>query len=177
MAACYFDYRYDKIPNGLIVIGILLAACYKLLCHGQRLLQLFAGGDVGLWKGAGLQFLGVGLVLLILYLLFKPGMIGAGDVKLFCVAMIFLNSKSRFSFLILSILLAAVAAFLKIIFQKSGRERLGYFCSYVADLIRLGHFRLYWEGADFKQRKKASLHMSGPMLAGLLIHICILLNL
>lgn len=158
------------------MVGLLTAACYKLLCNGQKLLQLFVDAKPGLWKSAVTQIIGVGIIFVLLYLLYKPGMLGAGDVKLFCVAMFFLNSKSRFSFLILSILLAAVAAMFKIIFGKSGRERFGYFCSYIADMIRLGQFKLYWEGVDFKQRKKASLHMSGPMLAGLLLHLCVFLN-
>lgn len=171
MAACYFDYRMDKIPNALVLLGMMLAAAYRTVWCVLKLRE--AGGLMpALAAELGLLLLRVGIVFAILYPFYMLGMLGAGDVKLYCMSAAFLKGKDCIIFFAGSMLLAAVLALLKLLYQKNIRERLYYFCSYLVDTIRIGSFRLYFGGADWKTRRRASLHMAGPMLAGLLLHMC-----
>ncbi len=163
------------------MLGMLTAVCYRVLYYGDRLFWTDSGeslyrqkemGWLHLWQQAGLLLVQTGAVFMVLYLVYRIGVLGAGDVKLYCMSAVFLDSGDFFSFLTASFSFAAAIALLKLIYQKNARERLYYFCSYVVDVARLGRFKLYWEDTDVRMRKQAGLHMAGPMLAGLLFHMC-----
>lgn len=112
-----------------------------------------------------------GAVFAVSYPLYKLGMLGAGDVKLYSMSTAFLTGEDCVAFLAGSLLFAAAAACVKLFTQRNLWERLGYFCSYLVDVLRQRDWRLYLEEAGFAQKKKASLHLAGPMLAGLLFHM------
>ncbi|MGN1148526.1 MAG: prepilin peptidase [Lachnospiraceae bacterium] len=171
MAACYFDYRMDKIPNALVLLGTILASVYRVT---RCIVESRGTGGVipALVTELGLLLLWMGIVFMVLYPFYMLGMLGAGDVKLYCMSAAFLKGKDCLTFFAGSMLLAAAIALLKLLYQKNIRERLYYFCSYLVDILRLGSFRLYFDGADWKTKRRASLHMAGPMLAGLLLHVC-----
>lgn len=153
--ACYFDYRRDKIPNVLILTGMLLAFGYQA-AH----------------SGIGLLCIRTVLVLILLYPLYIFGMLGAGDVKLYCMSAAFLAGKDCVFFFLFSLLFSAAAALLKMLLLRNLRERIHYFCSYAIDVAKKGKFLFYQEGFAF-DKKKSGLHMTGPMLLGLLLYFCI----
>lgn len=190
MAACCFDYYQDRIPNGLIAFGMLTAVCCRAVSYMDWLFRADSGSIRYLWKETDWMQLGreidwlylcqqigsllvqAGTIFAALYLFYRIGVLGAGDVKLYCMSAVFLDSTDFIPFFAAGFCLAAAGSLLKLLYQKSARERLCYFCSYVADIVRLGRFKLYWEDSNAGMKKKASLHMAGPMLAGLLFHMC-----
>jgi len=104
-----------------------------------------------------------------LYLLFMSGMLGAGDVKLCAVAVLYLDGKESIRFLAAGFLVAAVVSIGKMVVCKNVRERITYFFSYIAEILRTGKIRLYFKEELALVEKKAVMHMAGPMLAGLVI--------
>lgn len=108
-------------------------------------------------------------VTVVLYLLFMFGMLGAGDVKLCAVAVLYLNGKDSIRFLAAGFLVAAVVSIGKMIVCKNVRERITYFFSYMAEILRTGKMHLYFKEELALVEKKAVMHMAGPMLAGLVI--------
>ncbi len=108
----------------------------------------------------------------VLYLLFMLGMLGAGDVKLCAVAVLFLNLRQSILFLASGFLIAAVVSLGKMIFGGNLRERIHYFFSYMAEIVRTGKMGLYFREELALVEKKAVVHMAGPMLAGLVICRC-----
>lgn len=158
--ACFFDYRRDKIPNALILTGLVFACGYQAAQNGIGLLHI------------GAIFIPTVLVLILLYPLYRLGMLGAGDVKLYGMSTAFLAGKDCILFFSLSLLLSAAAALLKMLFLGNLRERIHYFCSYIVDVAKTGKLLLYQKGIVF-EKKKGGLHMTGPMLLGLLLCICV----
>lgn len=152
---CLSDYRNARIPNRMILLIFLYGIGYRYWDSGGR------GAAAYLVSGAA--------VLLLLYPLFKIGAAGAGDVKLISSTAGYLSGREISRFLIVSLLIAAVISIFKLIKERSARERFGYLCSYFADVIRTGHFKLYLR--DRTEAKKAGIRMAGPVLLSLLLHM------
>ena len=89
-AALFFDLRTGKIPNILILFGLLAACVLRTAVFG-------AEGVLSFLAGAGFPFL-------ILFLLFHLGMMGAGDIKLLMAAGGLLGWPGSLRFFVLSIL-------------------------------------------------------------------------
>lgn len=155
MLACYFDYRRDKIPNALILTGLFLACGYQTVQNGIALLCIR-----------------IVFVLILLYPLYMLGMLGAGDVKLYCMSAAFLAGRDCLIFFSFSLLFSAAIALLKMLFLRNLRERIHYFCSYVVDIAKNGKLFLYQNGIAFE--KKGGIHMTGPMLLGFVLYLCIM---
>lgn len=153
--ACIVDYRKGRIPNGIIIFLLLWGAGCEYGAGGTEAVARYA------LKGV--------LMLLLLYPLFKTGMLGAGDVKLYAVTMGYFSGYDMFLFLFVSLLFAAIISLGKIILEGNGRERLYYLLSYMAEVVRTGKWRLYMENAA--EKKKAGICLSGPIFASLLLYL------
>ena len=94
MTAVLFDLQRGRIPNSVIVTGILLGGAY----------HLFTGGILGTMIFLGGVFLPV--VLFGAFYYFR--MIGAGDVKLLCVVGGFLGPSACFSCIVAAVLSGGV---------------------------------------------------------------------
>lgn len=152
-AASCFDYRKHRIPNALILCGFLIGLA-------ARVTRWITGhGEIG---GPVLRAVGI---FALFYFFFRLGMLGAGDVKLFSLSVFLLDKADCVPFVAASLVFSGIAAAGKLLMEKNVRERLGYFCSYVADVARCGKLRLYLSG---EKGENSSVHMAGPMLAGLL---------
>lgn len=152
---CLMDYRRTRIPNGMIVTIFLYGLGYR---------YWDAGGS-----GLTAYLINSFLVLLLLYPLFKIGAVGAGDVKLYSVTAGCLSRQDIPCFLIVSLLIAAMFSILKLIKERSGRERMAYLWSYLAEVGRTGHWRLYFSNAA--EARRAGICLAGPALFSLLLHI------
>lgn len=149
-AACGFDYGKRKIPNWLILL---------LLLHGLsfRIRQSGAGGIA--------EILGSAVVLvLLLYPLYKIGTLGAGDVKLFGVVAGYLPFGKIFSFLFISLLIAAVFSAVKMLQKRNFRERLSVFAGYIRTVAD-GGIQAY------PASKADTVCLSGPVLLSLFLYL------
>lgn len=154
----------------MILFGFGVAVLMRVTQAILLFTGIAAGSESGFFLETGKIVVRMAAVFLIFYLPYLLRMLGAGDVKLFALATVFLPEKDCIPFFAGSFLFAGVAALVKLCRQKNVRERLYYLGSYVADVIRLGKVTPY---LDAKQdRKRVSLHMAGPMMAGLVCHIC-----
>ncbi|MEZ3427989.1 MAG: A24 family peptidase [Lachnospiraceae bacterium] len=153
--SCFFDYRRGKVPNALVLIGLVLAYC----CRAQQ-------------SNIGIMSARIVLVLILLYPLYMLGMLGAGDIKLYCMSAAYLAGKDYIIFFLCSLLFSAIAAFLKMLFLGNLWERIHYFYLYAVDVAKKRKLFLYQKGIVF-ERKKGALHMTGPMLTGFVLYLCI----
>lgn len=112
----------------------------------------------------GELLLRTGSVFFIFFFLYRLGMLGAGDVKLFALSAAMLEKGDCIPYLSASMVAAALAAVVRLAADRNAGERIYYFCSYVAEVVRFRRFRLYLSG---EERCRYSVHMAGPMLAGL----------
>lgn len=101
LAAVFTDYRYGKIPNWMILFGIISGLFISFMNEGI----LFCLEKVG----------AVFIPVLFLYPLFLIEGIGAGDIKLFSVVGSFLGIKGVFISLIFAFVVGAIISILKLI--------------------------------------------------------------
>ena len=155
LAACFQDYREGKIRNWLIVAG---------LCYG-----LFLQISGNLWIGF-LDFAeGVIGIFLATYPLFKVGMIGAGDVKLFAVCAGALGLQKGFVFLCATFLVAAIPALFKMIYHPNFLQRFRYFFNYLGQVVRSKKISVY--GLEDSDAQKSRIPLAGPACLSVLLSL------
>lgn len=106
IAAVIMDLRSGKISNRLILIGIGVALIRRLLQEG----------GVGLLTGA----LQISFPVIILYLFFLLGALGAGDIKLFSLVGGFVNFRELVACIIVAFILGAIWSFVKLLLKGPG---------------------------------------------------------
>lgn len=158
-AVCLSDYRSARIPNMLLAGMVLWGLCYR--CCGME--------SAGMWAGLQAYLSGSLPVFLLLYPLFKIGTVGAGDVKLFAAVAGYLSGCRVYCFLFYSLLISAIFSLLKLIKEKSARERFRYFLSYLSEVAVRGQWALYLENE--KDKRKAGICLSGPVLLSVLLYL------
>lgn len=153
-AACGFDYWKRKIPNALVALIAVAGMLFWLQREGPPGVLLYLG------KAAAVMGL--------LYLPFKTGAIGAGDVKLLGVAAGYFPFKKIFLFSFISMLAAAIISLVKLLVNKNFRERLGVFFRYLEGTVKKGELQPY--PAAGKDRR-LSVCLSGPVLLSLILYL------
>lgn len=153
--ACYYDYRFCRIPNGLIALVLVLGAGRALYLGGVLMLARY------LLYGT--------LMTVTLYPLFKIGTIGGGDVKLFGVCCGFFPKDKILSFLFFSLLVAAILSVIRFIRKADFWERMSYLCAYVKEVADSGEWKLYWN--DLREKKDAGICLAGPILISTLMFL------
>lgn len=135
---------------------------------------MFVTGLVISYRKAGpmdvLVFLLSAMVFVIcLYPLFKIGVLGAGDVKLYGVCAGYLPEKKVLYFLFCSLLVAAIFSLIKLLVERNVRERLQYFAEYIMDVARSGQWRLYMENE--REYRRTGVCLAGPILCSVILYM------
>lgn len=153
--ACGYDYLKRKIPNALIAVIAFLGMVWKFCGEGMIGIPLYLGKML--------------CIMCPLYLFFKIGAIGAGDVKLFGVTAGFLPFKKIFLFLFVSLLVAAVISIFKLWKEKIYGERFWYLFHYLSENLQ----RQYWQPylSDVQERHRLGICLSGPILISVLLYM------
>lgn len=154
-AACCSDYRYKKIPNYLIAATMVLGIFRRFRQEGA-------------WGVLSYMVEAV-LVMCLLYLLFKVGAVGAGDVKLLGVTAGYFPFKKVLVFLFLSLLIAAVVSLVKMVRKRYFLERIGYFLDYLREVVKSGRLKLYLQNEQ--DRGAVGICLSGPVLVSVLLYM------
>lgn len=127
LIALYFDLRYQRIPNLLCLITLML---------GFMVQSYFFG-----WAGLLSAFVGAGLAFVILFPAFALKLLGAGDVKLMVAIGSFLEVKFLLWSLIYAMIAGAISslflALYKLGWKKFSDISLHYLrCLYLRQFIR-----------------------------------------
>lgn len=121
--AMLMDFRSAKVDNGWILFSMFLGL---MICIREK----------GI---AGICFFITGSVLpLLLIILFVFGMLGAGDIKLFCAIGGVMGTGAVFWCILVSFLLGAVFSLMFLISTRSFCERIQYFIDYLEKIRRNG---------------------------------------
>ena len=146
--AVVLDFRFRRISNRLIVCGILMAIGLHLFLYG--------GKDIltVLWN--------ISFPVIVLYLFYLVGALGAGDIKLFSVIGGFVSWDLLVRIMLLSLFIGGVESLLKLLVQKDMRQRIR---GALQHLVRFcgGDKSAYPK--DFTGGKNL-IHFSLPMLLG-----------
>lgn len=144
------DLRTDRIPNGFIFLGIVCGIAGSLI-SGRKLFDI----PVSMF-----------LAFLFMYPLYKIGAFGAGDVKVFVLIGSFQNIGEVTAILAGAFVIGAGFSAVKLVAEQNGRERLRYFLSYLREILRTGHWKIYGEDLkqDYHTYRKNKIHFAVPIL-------------
>lgn len=117
LVAMLIDLGTGRIPNGLMFTGVMWAGVYQLFAKGTAGLILFFGG--------------ITFPLIVFGTLYYFRMIGAGDIKLLCVAGGFLGPTACFHCIILSILFGGMISLVLMIRHHIFYQQLKYLSDYI----------------------------------------------
>lgn len=144
--ACFFDYRYQKIPN-LIPISVLILGIEESIRQGGM-------------EDLAVYIVRVILVTAVLYPVFRIGGLGAGDVKLFGVSAGFFPMEKMIWFLFVAFLIGGVISLVRMILWGDAKERMSYCIHYFLDVLRSGKWTLY---KQFNGDTHTGICLAGPM--------------
>lgn len=153
MTAVLADLKTGRIPNGIIATGLLWGGAY----------QLVSGGFFG-----ALIFLGGVLLPLILFGIFYYfRMIGAGDIKLFCVTGGFLGPAACFSCITAAVLFGGVISLGLMLYRHRLVQRLLTFSDYMSHYSKERQWKSYLAETAEEDR----FCFSVPVLLGVLYYL------
>ena len=147
LAAAWDDLRSGRISNQLIVTGLLAGFLCQVVQYKAAGIVLFLGGSL--------------LPLLLLGMLFYFRMLGAGDIKLFCVVGGFLGAMDLLKCMLVAVVFGAVWSFWILWKRHLWTERFGYFMQYTAMYANERHWKSYLDGVG----KAGRICFSLPILA------------
>ncbi len=135
--AAAFDLRCRRIPNLLILSGIL---CGIVCC--------LARGPGASFDKVLFLLSGTFLPLLLFGWLFYFRMIGAGDIKLLCMAGSFLGPAGCLRCIAVSVFAGGLHSAFLVLRRRDLFARLSRLGTYVSDLVNTGQWRPYRDGSD-----------------------------
>ncbi len=150
MLSALADLKTDRIPNGFILLGTIIGISGGVL-SGRGLSDILAS---------------VLLAFLLMYPLYMIGALGAGDVKLFAMIGSFVAAGEFLAILAGAFAIGAGFSLIKLSAEKNGRERFRYFFSYLHEIRRTGHWKVYGEDLkqDYHTYCKNKIHFAVPIL-------------
>ncbi len=104
------DFKNMKISNRLILMGLVLSMAFGIFLGGMpRIIHIL---------------LNISFPVVVLYLLYLLGVLGAGDIKLFSVIGGFTNFKTLTDCMLVSFVIAAVIALCKMLYHRNLKSSL-----------------------------------------------------
>ena len=159
LLAAIWDYYRGKIPNVFIFIG-----CF------YGVIRLLLVGEV-------FRFIpGIIFPVIVLFPLFKIGVLGAGDIKLFSVLGFYFPFMEVLFCIFMSFLLGAFISIISFIHYENFGERMTYLFSYLKECLCQGYFRYYYLDSKGKaisglEYDKSKIHFAIPIFISVLLHI------
>jgi prepilin peptidase CpaA len=152
MLGVFFDWKFYKIPNVLCCVIALTGIFFSYLGTGML--------------GVLYSISGMICPIVLLYILYYCGVLGAGDIKLMSSIGAFYQT-SIWKVILLSFLVNGVFAYIKMIKNSSFEIRFNYIKGYLRDCLLAGKpLRDYQSGTD------AKIHFSiGILIALIIMHI------
>lgn len=151
-AAVFFDILYQRIPNGLILIGLILGLICQISSSGLLGFLLFCAGVI--------------FPVMILGILFYFRMMGAGDIKLLCVAGSFLGPVTGLLCIFYTFLIGGTLSAVLLLKRRNLVRRIVYFQNYITQYLQTKQWSPYMN----KQDRDSHLCFSIPVFLSLLCH-------
>lgn len=159
LLAAVWDFYRGKIPNIFIMIGCGYGVV-RLLYHGEIL-----------------KFIpGILFPIIILFPLYKIGVLGAGDIKLFSMTGFYFPFMQSIFCIFTAFLIGAFISVISFIRYENFVERMTYLFSYLKKCFDLGHFRYYYLDSNGRnvsgsEYEKSKIHFAIPIFISVLFHM------
>jgi prepilin peptidase CpaA len=152
IVAIFTDLRYYRIPNVLILFGIISGIIFTIYSYShEAVLQ---------------SLLCMAVVFICFYPFYLIGGIGAGDIKLFMMTGCFIRNESLLSFILVTMIIGAVISIIKMIAFRESRQRLFYLGGYIKKAVLTRTFDKY---EIDKTNKRTLIRMAVPAFISLIL--------
>lgn len=145
--AMWYDLISYRVPNWLIVVGLVSGLTWQISLHGA--------------KGLVIWFADVGLIWLVMVPFSVLRMFGAGDVKLFMVIGGFLGTSFTIQYAVVALFVGAIFSIGKMLWHRNLLNRLRYLASYLF-IIFVGRRWMKYE-LDASSEEGAVIPFAVPM--------------
>ena len=153
VAAVVQDFMYMKISNRLILMGILFSLAFGLTMGGPK--QIIC------------MLVNLSFPVIVLYLFYLLGVLGAGDIKLFSIIGGFTNFKLLTGCMFYSFVAAAVIAVGKMLYNRNLRISVFKAGIFFRSIPREGLVSYHREWAE----RRNLMHFSVPILIGYMVAV------
>ena len=157
-----YDFTTEKIPNELIIIGLVSGLIYRLLY----------GKDISVGK----LMLDLIFPLILFFLFFVLRLFGAGDIKLLMVCGLYLGTNNNLRCICLALAVAAMNGLLRLFIHGKLRKRFDSLLRHVKTslcVIKQGGREIDSYLTKEKAEKIAKVHFSMPILIGVTLTLLI----
>ena len=148
--AVIMDLRSMRISNRLILIGLGIALVRRVICDGMQ----------GVLTGVFL----ISFPVIILYLLFLAGALGAGDIKLFSLIGGFVNFKELIWCMIYAFIFAALLSLAKMLYHRTFFVSMKSVILYFNEML-MGNLHPY----ETTRGNVQKIHFSVAVLVGVIV--------
>lgn len=156
LISVYTDFKKYKIKNTVLLIGLCLGILNQGLTKGI--------------KAVGIGLLACILTFLVMYPLFLLRAMGAGDIKLLCVAAVYMTPKEAMYCIAGSFVFGGIFAILKMMQNKNFLERIKHFFRYIKNCFLFRSLQPYQEHlAQSAEERKTVIHFSLPILLSVVV--------
>lgn len=145
--AMWHDMISYRVPNLLIVVGLVSGVAWQISLHGA--------------KGLAFWFADVGLIWLVMVPFSMFRMFGAGDVKLFMVISGFFGRAFTIQYAVVALFVGAIFSIAKMLWHRNLLNRLRYLASYLF-IIFAGRRWMQYE-LDTSKEEGAVIPFAVPM--------------
>lgn len=165
----------------ILVLLLFLAALWDFYRGKIPNILLLAGGSYGLIRLLLVQNMvthipGIVFPIVLLFPLYKIGVIGAGDIKLFSLLGFYFTFMETIFCIFTAFIIGAVISALSIIRYGNFVERMTYLFSYLKECFTVGHFRYYYLDSEGKhisniKENQSKIHFAIPIFISVLVRI------
>lgn len=142
------DFKALRVSNRLILMGIVVAIFYRLISSG--------------WKSALCMIPNLIFPVIVLYLIYLAGAIGAADVKLFSLVGCYFNFEELVMCMITAFIWGALMSVVILLKDGNTVEKLSASAQYIMDMVR-GDFKSYPNS-----KESSKIHFSFEILCGVI---------
>lgn len=151
--AAAMDIRSMRISNRLILAGLVMSLVLRI------------------WEGGAAEILpflwNITFPVILFYLFYLTGVLGAGDIKLFSMIGGFINFTMLWNCIVSAFLIGAVMSLFKMLFLGNPYVQLYDGYRYIISLFEGNRQRYPW----YKENPGRLIHFSVPILFGLILTI------
>ncbi len=147
------DLKSGRIPNGIIAAGSVCGLLYRIFADGAAGIVLYLGGAI--------------LPILIFGVFYYFRMIGAGDIKLLCMAGGFFGPSGCFACIKWAVFLGGLISLAIMLRRHNIEERTAFFAEYIGRYAKDRQWRSYMS----ETKEDARFCFSVPILLGILCRI------
>lgn len=159
LIAAISDFYRGKVPNAVVVTGCF----YGTFClvYDSNFIKCIPG---------------ILFPIVILYPLYKIGVIGAGDIKLFFMTGFYFPFMKQILCIFTAFILGAIISVISFIRYDNFPERMTYLFSYLKECFNVKEFRYYYLDSEGKRisgsmESKSKIHFAIPIFISVLFHM------